>query len=166
MLISICNVDCNTIGNISGVASIDWGCAVQITAAASIGSGLKFQATPAQTLSVSFAFFLDDILIISRFVQWCILRYSSVSRSALYSQSGRHCTIATALHCSQCPVPYPSPLLARYLPNKSFSLVFAIIIAVPAATPSEFRNSAEYVFGNFTNREFNFAVSNCSHVLQ
>ncbi|KAF8670193.1 hypothetical protein AX14_005909 [Amanita brunnescens Koide BX004] len=30
-------------------------------------------------------------------------------------------------------------------------LVFAIIIAVPAATPAEFQNGAKYVFGNFTN---------------
>jgi len=42
----------NTIGNIAGVASIDWGCAVQIMAAASIGSGLTFTPTVAQTFAV------------------------------------------------------------------------------------------------------------------
>ena len=47
---SICVSDSNTIGNITGVASVDWGLAVQIMAAASIGSGLKFTATVAQTL--------------------------------------------------------------------------------------------------------------------
>ncbi|KAF9238374.1 amino acid/polyamine transporter I [Melanogaster broomeanus] len=35
----------NTIGSIASVASIDWGCAVQIAAAASIGSGQTFVAT-------------------------------------------------------------------------------------------------------------------------
>lgn len=42
--------DANTIGSISGIASIDWGCAVQIMAAASIGSGQTYSATRAQTL--------------------------------------------------------------------------------------------------------------------
>lgn len=42
--------DANTVGNVASVASVDWGCAVQIMAAVSIGSGLKFEATIAQTL--------------------------------------------------------------------------------------------------------------------
>ncbi|KAF8815426.1 amino acid transporter [Phlegmacium glaucopus] len=42
----------NTLGNIASVASVDWGCAVQIMAAASIGSGLQFTATTAQTFGV------------------------------------------------------------------------------------------------------------------
>lgn len=42
--------DSNTVGNIASVASVDWGCAVQIMAAASIGSDLQFTATTAQTL--------------------------------------------------------------------------------------------------------------------
>ena len=37
-------------GNIASVASVDWGCAVQIMAAASIGSDLQYTATTAQTL--------------------------------------------------------------------------------------------------------------------
>ncbi len=156
-LISMCNADYNTVENIAAIASIDWGCAVQITAAVSIGSGLKFQATSAQTLSVSFTLFSSDILIISHFVrQWCILCYPSVSRCALYTQSGRYCTVAVGLRGSQRPVPYPSPWLVNYLPNPTFSLAFTLIIAIPAATPTKFRNSAEYVFGNFTNRELNF----------
>lgn len=45
--------DSNTLGNIASVASVDWGCAVQIMAAASIGSSdLQFTATTAQTLWV------------------------------------------------------------------------------------------------------------------
>ena len=35
-------------------ASVDWGCAVQITAAASIGSGQTYVATNSQTLYVTF----------------------------------------------------------------------------------------------------------------
>ena len=42
--------DSNTVGNIASVASVEWGCALQIMAAASIGSGLQFTATTAQTL--------------------------------------------------------------------------------------------------------------------
>ncbi|KII84524.1 hypothetical protein PLICRDRAFT_117614 [Plicaturopsis crispa FD-325 SS-3] len=42
----------NTIGNLSAVASVDWGCAVQIMAAVSIGSGLSFAPTTAQTFGV------------------------------------------------------------------------------------------------------------------
>ena len=34
------------------------------------------------------------------------------------------------------------------------SLCVAIIIGVPAATPSEFRNTARHVFGQFTNRKY------------
>jgi hypothetical protein len=44
--------DANTIGSIAAVASIDWGCAIQVMAAASIGSGGTFEATAAQTLYV------------------------------------------------------------------------------------------------------------------
>ncbi|KAF8325369.1 APC amino acid permease [Amanita rubescens] len=106
---------CNTIGNISGVASIDWGCAVQITAAASIGSGLKFQATPAQTFGVYSAVLLSHALL---------------------------CTLSPAVIAR----------LQRLYIVLNVLLVFAIIIALPAATPSEFRNRAEYVFGNFTNQ--------------
>ena len=47
-----CSADSNTIGIIAGVASVDWGCAVQIMAAASIGSNLSFSATMPQTLYV------------------------------------------------------------------------------------------------------------------
>ena len=39
------------------IASIDWGCAVQIAAAAAIGSGEEYSATDAETLYVP-AFFI------------------------------------------------------------------------------------------------------------
>ncbi|KAG6906845.1 hypothetical protein DXG01_011724 [Tephrocybe rancida] len=79
--------DANTIGSIASVASIDWGCAVQIMAAASIGSGGEFEATSAQTL-----------------------------------------------------------------------LCLAVIIALPAATPSEFKNTAKFALWDFTNCSFDSSV--------
>lgn len=45
-----CFLDSNTIGSIASVASIDWGCAVQIMAAVTIGSGGSFGPTSAQLL--------------------------------------------------------------------------------------------------------------------
>lgn len=43
-------LDANTVGSIASVASINWGCAVQVMAAASIGSNQNFTATDAETL--------------------------------------------------------------------------------------------------------------------
>ncbi|KAG1851835.1 amino acid permease-domain-containing protein [Suillus subalutaceus] len=53
----------NTIGSIASVASIDWGCAVQIMAAVSIGSGQTFTATSAQTFGVYVAIVLSHAVI-------------------------------------------------------------------------------------------------------
>ncbi|PPQ75687.1 hypothetical protein CVT26_001521, partial [Gymnopilus dilepis] len=55
----------NTTGNIAAVASVDWGCAVQITAAASIGSGLTFEATTAQAYGVYCALLLSHAVLCS-----------------------------------------------------------------------------------------------------
>ncbi|KZS87161.1 APC amino acid permease [Sistotremastrum niveocremeum HHB9708] len=55
----------NTIGIISGVASIDWGCAVQIMAAASIGSKETFIPTSAQTYAVYAAVVISHGVICS-----------------------------------------------------------------------------------------------------
>lgn len=46
------SIDANTLGLIAGVASVDWGCAVQVMAAASIGSDMTFAPTTQQTLCV------------------------------------------------------------------------------------------------------------------
>ena len=43
--ISESSQDCNTMGNIAGVSSIVWGCAVQLLAAVSIGSNMTYSAT-------------------------------------------------------------------------------------------------------------------------
>ncbi|GLB36976.1 putative APC amino acid permease [Lyophyllum shimeji] len=55
----------NTIGNIASVASVDWGCAVQIMAAASIGSGMTFAATVGQTFALYVALLLCHAIICS-----------------------------------------------------------------------------------------------------
>jgi len=43
-------LDSNTIGSIAAVASVDWGCAIQIMAAATIASGGSYGPTSAQLL--------------------------------------------------------------------------------------------------------------------
>ncbi|KAI0684182.1 APC amino acid permease [Cytidiella melzeri] len=45
----------NTMGNVAGAASVQWGCAVQLMAAASIGSGLTFTPTTGQIYCVYLA---------------------------------------------------------------------------------------------------------------
>ncbi|KAF9006941.1 amino acid transporter [Cyathus striatus] len=53
----------NTIGSIASVASIDWGCAVQMMAAATIGSGNTFMPTSAQTFGVYTAIVLSHAVV-------------------------------------------------------------------------------------------------------
>lgn len=104
----------NTIGSIASVASIDWGCAVQITAAASIGSGQTYIATNAHTFGVYCAVVLSHAVI-------CCFGTRVLARLQ---------TVYVVLNVLLC---------------------FAVIIALPAATPKEFRNTTSYALGNFTN---------------
>ncbi|KAH9856381.1 APC amino acid permease [Lenzites betulinus] len=104
----------NTIGSVASVASIDWGCAVQITAAASIGTGQTYSATNAQTFGVYAAVVLSHAVI-------CCLGTRLLARLQ---------TVYVVLNVLLC---------------------LAVIIALPAATPKEFRNTASYALGNFTN---------------
>lgn len=60
-------IDANTLGLIAGVASVDWGCAVQVMAAASIGSDMTFAPTTQQTLCVPQCAARGVNLIISTF---------------------------------------------------------------------------------------------------
>ncbi|KAF8168438.1 APC amino acid permease [Crassisporium funariophilum] len=53
----------NTIGSIASVASIDWGCAIQIMAAVTIGSSGSFEPTAAQTFGVYAAIVLSHAVI-------------------------------------------------------------------------------------------------------
>ncbi|GJE87259.1 APC amino acid permease [Phanerochaete sordida] len=56
---------CNTMGNIAGVASIIWGCAVQLMAAVSIGSGMTFVPTNGQLFGTYAALLVLNGLIAS-----------------------------------------------------------------------------------------------------
>ncbi|EJT98695.1 APC amino acid permease [Dacryopinax primogenitus] len=104
----------NSIANIAGVASADWGCAVMIMAGASIGSGGTFTTTLGQTFAVVV------LIILSQAVLACLATAVLARLQSVY-----------------------------VLVNLALSI--AVIIALPAATPSELRNPASYVFGNFTN---------------
>lgn len=104
----------NTIGSIASVASIDWGCAVQVMAAASIGSNLEFSATNGQTFGCYVAIVLTQAIL-------CCFGTRVLARLQ---------TVYVILNVLLC---------------------LAVIIALPAATPSEFKNSASYALGNFSN---------------
>ncbi|KAK7035352.1 hypothetical protein VNI00_011883 [Paramarasmius palmivorus] len=104
----------NTIGSIAAVASIDWGCAVQITAAATIGSNGTFSATSAQSFGVYAAVVATHALL-------CCLGTTVLARLQ---------TVYVVLNILLC---------------------LAVIIALPAATPKEFRNTASFALGEFVN---------------
>jgi len=104
----------NTVGSTASVASIDWGCAVQIMAAASIGSNHTFVPTSAKTYGVYVAVVLSHAVV---------------------------CGLATAVLAR----------LQTVYVILNVLLCFAIIIALPAATPNEFKNSASFALGNFSN---------------
>lgn len=53
----------NTVGSIASLASIDWGCAIQVAAAASIGSGQTFIATNAQLFGIYIAILLSHAVV-------------------------------------------------------------------------------------------------------
>ncbi|KAI6032489.1 amino acid/polyamine transporter I [Pisolithus marmoratus] len=53
----------NTVGSIASLASIDWGCAVQVAAAATIGSGQTFVATNAQLVGIYMAILLSHAIV-------------------------------------------------------------------------------------------------------
>ncbi|KAH7925225.1 amino acid transporter [Leucogyrophana mollusca] len=89
----------NTIGSITALASIDWSCAIQITAAVSIGSNQVYATNNAQL-------------------------YLGTNVLAKLQ------TLYTFLNVCLC---------------------LALIIALPIATPPEFRNTASYALGSFTN---------------
>ncbi|KAB5594905.1 Amino acid permease [Ceratobasidium theobromae] len=55
----------NTLGSIACIASVNWGCAVQVTAAAAIGSGGNFTATIGQTYAIYIAILFTHALVCS-----------------------------------------------------------------------------------------------------
>ncbi|KAF5381880.1 hypothetical protein D9757_007582 [Collybiopsis confluens] len=56
-------VDANTVGSVAGIASINWGCAVQVMAAADIGSSNGFDATRGQLYGTYTAIVISHALI-------------------------------------------------------------------------------------------------------
>ncbi|KAF9048099.1 APC amino acid permease [Hymenopellis radicata] len=105
----------NTIGSIGSVASIDWGCAVQVMAAATIGSkDQSFEPTNAQIFGVYAAIVFTHAIV-------CCLGTTVLARLQ---------TVYVILNVLLC---------------------LAVIIALPIATPSEFKNTASFALGEFTN---------------
>ncbi|KAG0696875.1 amino acid permease-domain-containing protein [Suillus ampliporus] len=104
----------NTIEFITAIASVNWACAVQITAAISIASGQPYATTNETLYGIYAALVLSHAVLVS----------------------------------------LGTKVLARL--QKLYTLVnvclcFIIIIALPIATPPEFRNSASFALGGFTN---------------
>ncbi|EKM52368.1 uncharacterized protein PHACADRAFT_260687 [Phanerochaete carnosa HHB-10118-sp] len=105
----------NTIGSIASIASIDWGCAVQVMAAATIGSkDQSFSATNGQIYGVYACIILSHAVL-------CCLGTRILAR-----------------------------LQSVYV-GLNVLLCLAVIIALPTATPKEFRNTASFALGDFTN---------------
>ncbi|QRV74843.1 amino acid permease [Ceratobasidium sp. AG-Ba] len=108
------SLDANTLGSIACIASIDWGCAVQVMAAAAIGSGGSYVATTGQTYGVYLAILFTHAVV---------------------------CSLATEILAR----------LQGFYVILNLVLFFGVLIALPAATPSEFINPASYALGDFTN---------------
>ncbi|KAJ7145402.1 amino acid/polyamine transporter I [Mycena crocata] len=104
----------NGIAYISGVAGVEWGCAVQIMAAVSIATDFSFAPTIAQTYGVYCALLICHGVITS-------LTTHFIAKLQ---------TIYIAMNLILCMI---------------------IIIGLPAATPSEFKNTAGFALGSFTN---------------
>ncbi|KAI0746628.1 APC amino acid permease [Daedaleopsis nitida] len=104
----------NTMGLIAGLASIDWGCAVQLMAAVSIGTNETFVPTTGQTYGVFVALLICHGLV------------SSMATAVIARLQGVYIVL-------------------------NILLCLAIIIALPVATPTEFRNPPSFAFGGFTN---------------
>ncbi|KAJ8581075.1 hypothetical protein M405DRAFT_926460, partial [Rhizopogon salebrosus TDB-379] len=104
----------NTVTSIAALASVDWACAIQITAAVSIASNQVYVTTSGQIYGIFAALVLSHAVLVS-------LGTRVLAR------------------------------LQRLYILLNVCLCFVIIIALPIVTPSEYRNSASYAFGDFTN---------------
>ncbi|KAG8748121.1 GABA-specific high-affinity permease [Ceratobasidium sp. 414] len=114
----------NTLGSIACIASIDWGCAVQVMAAATIGSGGNYVATTgAATTSALFTGQTYAVYIAILFTHAIV------------------CSLATEVLAR----------LQTVYVVLNLALFFGVLIALPVATPSEFMNPASYALGDFTN---------------
>ncbi|KAF9074068.1 amino acid/polyamine transporter I [Rhodocollybia butyracea] len=104
----------DTMAYIAALTSVNWGCAVQVTAAASIGTNQTFTANAFQIYGVFAAIMVSQTVL---------------------------CSCATKI-IARLQIVY-------ILVN--IGLCLAVIFALPANTPSEFKNDAKYAFGGFKN---------------
>ncbi|KAH7912918.1 amino acid/polyamine transporter I [Hygrophoropsis aurantiaca] len=104
----------NTIGTITALASVDWSCAIQITAAVSMGTNRAYTTNNAQLYGIYAAIVLLHAFIVS-------LGTNILAKLQI---------LYTVLNVCLC---------------------LALIIGLPVATPSEFRNEPSYALGDFTN---------------
>ncbi|KAL0063973.1 hypothetical protein AAF712_009040 [Marasmius tenuissimus] len=112
----------NTTSGIASIASINWACAQQIAAAAYIGSNGTFEATIPQILDLN-SFLQSGIYAALLIVHMAVC---SLGTSAL----ARLQTVYIVLNVMLC---------------------LGIIIALPVATPSEFKNDADFALFKFVN---------------
>ena len=146
-------LDANTMGQISGLAGISYGGALQVMACASIGSGLKFVPTPAQTLYVlpqrlllhfpitdswAFSGIFAALLVFQGSVASCGTRIIARLQNVIITMNLVYAFISMLLSCSD-------------LITISFRIAVVLIAAVAAATPPNFRNTAAFAFGTFKN---------------
>ncbi|KIK32436.1 hypothetical protein CY34DRAFT_19056 [Suillus luteus UH-Slu-Lm8-n1] len=105
----------NTIETITGVASVNWACTIQITAAIRIASSDQaYTATNAQLYGIYAALVLSHAVLVS-------------FGTKVLARLQRLYTLMNACLC------------------------LIIIIALPIATPPDYRNSASFALGDFTN---------------
>lgn len=84
--------------------------------------------------------------------QRSILHVTLMSWDNMQSQPCNYCQTADSVHRHQYFVCISRDILSFYHANTYIQrLCLAIIIGFPAATPTTFKNSAGYAFGNFTN---------------
>lgn len=105
----------NTIETITGVASVNWACTIQITAAIRIASSDQaYTASNAQLYGIYAALVLSHAVLVS-------------FGTKVLARLQRLYTLMNACLC------------------------LIIIIALPIATPPDYRNSASFALGDFTN---------------
>ena len=84
--------------------------------------------------------------------QWNIRCRSPNSRGYMLLWYQGSCAVTEPIRGSQRAVSSTFLQIKKHN-NRPFRLCVAIIIALPAATPAEYKNSASYALGDFTNRE-------------
>jgi amino acid permease (GABA permease) len=104
----------NTIQTITGVASVNWACAIQIAAAISIASDQAYTTTNEQLYGIYAALALSHAILVS-------LGTKVLAR------------------------------LQRLYTFVNLCLCFIVIIALPIATPPQYRNGASFALGSFIN---------------